>query len=103
MTSIGFSWKNGRWVKASTSKNQDTLVAPKDNRILNDVYPLDQLPDFRLGVTPPPPHRGFVSQPSVDSDSEEHEMDIDQPPAPKHPPTSDDLMQKLVSDIQNLS
>lgn len=34
ITSIGFSWKNERWVKASTSKNQDTLVAPKDDRLL---------------------------------------------------------------------
>ncbi|KAH9658046.1 hypothetical protein KPL70_023335 [Citrus sinensis] len=77
-------------------QEETNLKQDKDDRIPNDVYPLDQLPDFRLGVTPPPPRRGFISQPSVDSDSKEHEMDIDQPPTPKHPPTSDDLMQKLL-------
>ena len=61
MTSIRFSQMNGDWIKTSTSKNQDTFVAPKDNRMINYVYPSDQLPDFRLGARPPLPHHGFVS------------------------------------------
>ena len=92
-----------KWVKTSTSKNLDTIVSLEDNRMLNNVYPPDQLPDFRIRARPPPPRRGSVSQPPTSSDSEEHEMDTYQPPAPEHPPTSGDLMQKLVSDVQNLS
>ncbi|KAH9715535.1 Integrase catalytic domain-containing protein [Citrus sinensis] len=53
MTSIGFSMKNREWIKTSNSKNQDTLIAPEDDRMLNDVYPPDKLPDFRLGAHPP--------------------------------------------------
>lgn len=47
MTSIEFSQKNEEWIKTFISKNQDTLVAPKDNPMLNDVYPHDLLLDFR--------------------------------------------------------
>ena len=43
MTSIGFSRKNDEWLKTSNSKNRDTLVALEDDRMLNDVYPPDQL------------------------------------------------------------
>ena len=35
MTSIRFSQKNGEWIKTSTSKNQDTFVAPIENCMLN--------------------------------------------------------------------
>ena len=101
--SIRFSRKNREWIKTFTSKNQHTLVAPKDDRMLNDVYPPDQLLDFKLGARPPPLRRGSISQPRAVSDSEEHEMDTDQTAALKHPPTSDDLMQKLISDVQSFS
>ena len=30
----------------TSSKNKDTLLAPKDDRMLNDIYSADQLPDF---------------------------------------------------------
>ena len=69
MTSIGFSKMNGQWIKTSNSKNQDTLIAPEDDRMLNDIYPPDQLPDFRLGAHPHPPRRRFVPRPPADSDS----------------------------------
>lgn len=91
MTNIGFSRKNEEWIKTSNSKNHDTLVALEDVRMLNDVYHPDQLPNFRLEAHPPPPCRGSVSQPPADSDSDEREMDTDQPPVPGHPPASDDL------------
>ena len=55
MTSTGFSRRNGKWIKTSTSKSRDTLIAPEDDRMLNDIYTPDQLPDFRLGTYPPPP------------------------------------------------
>ena len=106
MTSIGFSRKNGQWIKTKNSKNRDTLIAPEDDRMLNDVYSLDQLPDFRLGAHHPPPCRRSVPQPSADSDTEERAIDTDQPstsepplapvqpsaseppPAPEQPPAS---------------
>lgn len=90
MTSIRFSRKNGKSIKTSISKNQDTLIAPEDDRMLNDVYLPDQLLDFRLRTRLLLPRRGSVSQPPADSNSEEHEMDTDQPPA-------------LVGDVQSLS
>ncbi|KAH9725564.1 hypothetical protein KPL70_007924 [Citrus sinensis] len=79
------------WIKTSTSKNRDTLIAPEDDHMLNDVYRPDQLPNFRLGPHPPPPHRRSIPQPPADSDTEEHEMDVDIPstlmphPAPAQP------------------
>ena len=79
MTSIGFSRKNGQWIKTKNSKNQDTLIAPEDDRMLNDVYPPDKLPDFRLGAHPHPLRCRFVLRPAADSDSEERAMDADIP------------------------
>ncbi|KAH9686494.1 hypothetical protein KPL70_014367 [Citrus sinensis] len=88
MTSIGFSRKNGQWIKTSNSKNRDTLIAAEDDWMLNDIYPPDQLPDFRLGAHPPPPRRRFVPRPPADSDSEERAMDADIPSSsePLSPP-----------------
>ncbi|KAH9649211.1 hypothetical protein KPL70_025897 [Citrus sinensis] len=92
MTSIGFSRKNEEWIKTSNSKNRDTLIAPEDDRILNDIYPPDQLPDFRLGAHPHPPRRRFVPRPPADSDSEERAMDADIPsssePSPAPEPST---------------
>lgn len=45
---IVFYRKNEKWAKITLSENQNTLVAPGDDRVLNDVYPADQLPDFKL-------------------------------------------------------
>ena len=126
MTSIDFSRKNGVWIKTSNSKNRDTLIAPEDDRMLNDIYPPDQLPDFRLGALPHPPRRHFVPRPPADSDSEERAMDADipstsePPPAPEPsavpvqpsasmpPPTSvqppaSDAMQQLITNVQRIS
>ena len=47
---IGFHWRQGKCIKIKSSKNKDTLVAPDDNCMLNDVYSKDKLPDFRLGA-----------------------------------------------------
>lgn len=44
---IGFHRSNGEWVKVTSSKNEDTLLAPEDDCILNDIYSANQLPDFR--------------------------------------------------------
>ena len=85
MTSIGFSRRNGKWIKTATSKNWDTLIAPEDDRMLNDVYSPDQLLDFILGAHPPPPRRCSVPQPPADSDTKEREMDTDIPSASEPP------------------
>lgn len=45
---ICFHLRNGQWVKKTLSENQNTLVALEDDRVLNDIYPTNQLPDFRL-------------------------------------------------------
>ena len=79
MSSIGFSRKNDQWIKTKSSKNRDTLNAPDDDRMLNDVYPTDQLLDFRLGAHPPFSHRRSFPQPLADSNTEEREMDTDIP------------------------
>lgn len=60
--------------------------------MLNDVYPPDQLPDFRLGAHPPPPCRSFAPQPPANSDLEEREIDTNHPPAPEHAPASNTLL-----------
>ena len=85
MSSIGFSRRNGKWIKTSTSKYRDTLIAPEDDRMLNDVYSPDQLSDFRLGAHPPPPCRRSVPQPPVVSDTKEREMDTDIPSTSEPP------------------
>ncbi|KAH9724699.1 hypothetical protein KPL70_007586 [Citrus sinensis] len=125
MTSISFSRKNGVWIKTSNSKNRDTLIAPEDDRMLNDIYPSDQLPDFRLGALPHPPRRYFVPRPPADSDPEEHSIYTDilssfepplapepsavpeqpsasmPPPALVQPPASD-AVQQLITDVQRI-
>lgn len=61
-------------MKTSSVKNRDTLVAFEDDRMLNDIYPADQLPNFWLGTI------AQVLQPPVEPDFEEHEINTDQPP-----------------------
>lgn len=68
---IGFYRMNKKWVNTTTSKNWDTLIALEDDRELNDVYPVDQLPDVLLGAGPLVPRRGVVAQPQAKFDSEE--------------------------------
>lgn len=50
ITEIKFYRRNGEWVKMTTSKNCDTLVAFEDDRMLNNIYPYDQLSNFWLGA-----------------------------------------------------
>ena len=114
------------WIKTSNSKNRDTLIAAEDDRMLNDVYPPDKLPDFRLGAHPHPLRCRFVLRPAADSDSEERAMDADIPsssepspapepstipeqpsasmplPAPVQPPASD-VVQQLIADVHRIS
>lgn len=93
ITSLGFCKRNGKWVKTSSVKNIDSLVAFEDDRMLNDIYPADQLPNFWLCTI------AQVLQPSAEPDFEEHEINTDQPPAredyivPEVPLVREDLIQ----------
>lgn len=90
------------WVKAPSSKNWDTLIALEDDHVLKNIYPPYQLLHFWLGAKLAAPYRGSVAQPRVESDSEEHKMDVDQPPALKDPLISNGLMQQLIGDVRTL-
>lgn len=53
---IGFHWRNGEWLKITPSKNEDTILTLDDDRLFNDIYSTNRLPDFRLGARPRVPH-----------------------------------------------
>ena len=61
ISGIGFYLRQGKWIKVTSSKNEDTLGAPDDNRMLNDVYSEDELPDFRLGARPRAPRHAAAA------------------------------------------
>lgn len=44
--SLGFAWKDGTWLK--TKSDRATLFAPSYYRLLTNVYPPKELPDFSL-------------------------------------------------------
>ena len=46
ISGIGFHRRQGKWINVTSSKNEDTLVDPDDNCMLNDVYFEDELLDF---------------------------------------------------------
>ncbi|KAH9685791.1 hypothetical protein KPL70_014095 [Citrus sinensis] len=93
--------------------------------IITKILRRFELPDFRLGAHPHPPHRRFP-RPPADSDSEERAMDADipsssepppapepsvvpeqpsasmPPPAPVQPPASD-VVQQLIADVHRIS
>lgn len=46
ISEIGFHWRQGKWVNVKSSKNEEILVASDNDRMLNDVYSKDELPDF---------------------------------------------------------
>lgn len=48
ITVLGFHRQRRKRAKTSSAKNRDTLVAVKDDQILNDIFLADQLPDFCL-------------------------------------------------------
>lgn len=52
ISGISFHSRHGECVKTPPSRNKDTLAAREDDRVFNDVYPEDQLPDLRLGARP---------------------------------------------------
>ena len=61
ISAIGSFKKRGKQEKTTSSKNEDTLLAPEDNRMLNDIYFEDELPDFRLGTRPRVPRKAAAA------------------------------------------
>ena len=96
ISGIGFHLKQGKWVKVSFSKSEDTLVALDDNRMLNDVYSDDELPDFRLGTQPRTPRRAAVT-----SSQDDEPADPAMPPASSTVP--EDRFQQLLDRVNVLS
>ena len=80
ISGIGFHWRQGKWIKVNSSKNEDTLIVLDDNRMLIDVYSEDELPDFRLGARPRAPRRAATT-PSHDKE----------PAEPTLPPTTSSI------------
>ena len=48
-------------MKITSSKNEDTLLAPEDDRLLNNIYSIDQFLEFRLGARPRVPCRTTIA------------------------------------------
>ena len=71
ISAIGFFKKRGKWEKTTSFKNEDTLLAPEDDRMLNDVYSEEELPDFCLGTRPRVPHRAAATTSSQDDEPTE--------------------------------
>lgn len=65
----------------------------KDDRVLNDIYPTDQLPNFILGARPPEPHRATAALGKEQEEQKEHDMDTNEPTIPKVPSIWKDVVQ----------
>lgn len=83
-----FHRRDREWVKTTLSKNQDTLVTLEDDQVLNEVYPTDQLPDFKLGARPQVPRWAAAASANEAKEHEGHDIDIDEFPINKKPPPS---------------
>ncbi|KAH9657240.1 Integrase catalytic domain-containing protein [Citrus sinensis] len=92
---LGFEWKDGTWVKYND--NKFTFLAPSDDRPLNAVIPVDQLPVFSLsfrGQRRRQVSSTVASAPSASTSAS----------SPPRPPTSEDVtLQQLMDEVQTLS
>ncbi|KAH9697929.1 hypothetical protein KPL71_023812 [Citrus sinensis] len=100
---IGFHRRNGEWVKTTSSKNEDTLLASEDNSMLNDIYFADKLPNFRLGARPRVPHRATTTQAKEPKEKHERDLDTDVPLTFEDSSASEGLMQQILSQVRTLS
>ena len=94
---IEFFKKRGKWEKTTSSKNEDTLLAPEDDHMLNDVYSEDESPDFHLRARPRVPRWAATTTSSQD----------DEPAEPPIPPTTSTVpanrFQQLFNKVDVLS
>ncbi|KAH9696622.1 hypothetical protein KPL71_023234 [Citrus sinensis] len=108
ISAIGFFKKRGKWDKTSSSKNEATLIAPEDDRMLNDVYSEDELPDFRLGAKPRIPRQPAApaapaspAAPAADAPQDDEPTETAVPPAASAVP--EDRFQQLLDRVDALS
>ncbi|KAL9426824.1 hypothetical protein AB3S75_033579 [Citrus x aurantiifolia] len=99
ISTIRFFKKRGKWEKTTSSKNEATLIAPEDDRMLNDVYSEDELPNFRLGARPHVPRRATAPAANAPQDDEPTETAV--PPAASAVP--EDRFQQLLDQVDALS
>ena len=67
--------------KDNILKNEDTFIAPEDDRMLNDVYFMGELPDFRLRARPCAPRRATAAASAAASSSDDELAEPAVPPA----------------------
>ena len=101
ISAIGFFKKRGKWEKTPSSKNEDTLLAPEDDRMLNDVYSEDELPDFRLGARPRVPRWATAAAAAAASSQDDEPAEPAVPPAASTVPA--DRIQQLFDKVDVLS
>lgn len=101
---------NGLRVQLRRTKTPD---CPEDDRMLNDILFVDQLPDFRLGTRAQVSHPAAEVHPSIEPATEVHpstesvaegyNMNTSEPSTPKEPPIPKDLMQQLLGEVRPIS
>ncbi|KAK9214749.1 hypothetical protein WN944_006748 [Citrus x changshan-huyou] len=102
ISAIGFFKKRGKWEKTTSSKNEDTLLVPEDDRMLNDVYSEDELPDFHLGARPRVPRRAAApAAPAAAASQDDEPTETAVPPAASAVPK--DRFQQLLNRVDGLS
>lgn len=82
---LKFHQKGEEWVKTASTKNQDTLVAPKDDQMLNNIYLTDQLLDFHLGVRVQASAHPIEAGTSAARASKNIDINTDDPSVPEAP------------------
>ena len=103
ISAIRFFKKCGKWEKTTSFKNEDTLLALENDRMLNDVYSEDEFSDFCLEARPCVPHRATTPvAPAAAASSQD-----DEPTETAVPPTRsivpEDRFQKLLDIVDVLS
>jgi len=108
ISAIGFFKKRGKWEKTTSSKNEATLIAPEDDRMLNDVYSEDELPDFRLGARSRIPRQPAApaapaspAAPAADAPQDDEPTETAVPPAASAVPEA--RVQQLLDRVDALS
>lgn len=86
----------------TSSKNQDTLVAAEDDRVVNNIYNIDQLLNFLLRARPQVPQRTVAAQGLELEEHDEHDMDTNEPIFSNEPPILNSFMRQLSDEVRSL-
>ena len=95
ISSLGFEWQNGTWVKFTD--NKFTFLAPSDDRSLSVVVPADQLPVFLLSFRGQRRRR----DPSVSNSAPATSAPVVPPPEPHI--SEEVTLQQLMNEVRTLS